>query len=315
MANGANASPGLSFSRETFAKLTPAPFLHAHLKQNNSVRPNGRSPEEFRQTSINSGSLTHSNGSAVVRCGDTAVVCGVRAEILLASDIPHSPGDDIEDDDLIEEVGLLVPNLEMSTGCSPAHLPGNPPGTLAQSLSYRISSLLHLSNIVNPDDLRIQYTEPKTDEDLPDEGPKQVTKAYWTLYIDILCIALDGNAFDTAWAATIAAFQNTTLPKAWWDPDREMVVCSPRSAEANSLRLNCLPAASTFGVFSTISDSFVLADPDAFEEDLADETVTVVVASSKNRRSSLLSVQKGGGAVVGKYLAAKCILLAEDRRS
>jgi hypothetical protein len=30
----------------------------------------------------NAGSLTHTNGSAVVRIGDTAAVCGVRAEIL-----------------------------------------------------------------------------------------------------------------------------------------------------------------------------------------------------------------------------------------
>src|SRR6202000_1433633 len=127
MANGTAASPSLSFPRETFAKLTPGPFLKAHLKQPNPIRPCGRLPEEFRRPTVNLGSLTHSNGSAVVRCGDTAIVCGVRAEVLLSSDIPRPPSDDLDDNELVEELGLLVPNLEMSTGCSPAQLPGNPP--------------------------------------------------------------------------------------------------------------------------------------------------------------------------------------------
>ena len=321
MANGTTAAPGLAFPRETFATLTPGPFLHAHLKQPNSIRPNGRSPNEFRKQTVHTGSLTHSNGSAVVRSGDTAVVCGVRAELLLASDIPHPPDDSIDEDDMIEGLGLLVPNLELSTGCSPAHLPGNPPGSIAQALSYRILSLLQSSNILSPNDLKILYTEPQTEEDLPNEGPRTVTKAYWTLYIDILCIALDGNAFDTAWAAIMAAFKNTILPKAWWDPDREMVLCSPRLAEANMLRLNCLPVASTFAVFSTASplrrrdeaESWVLADPDAFEEDITSEALTVVVASKRDSRGGLLRIEKGGGSQIGQKIISRCVRLAEER--
>ncbi|KAK0309653.1 hypothetical protein LTR82_015005 [Friedmanniomyces endolithicus] len=196
MANGTAKPPGLAFSRETFAKLTPAPFLQAHLQQPEPIRPNGRSLDAFRTPTIHTGSLSHSNGSAVVRLGDTAVVCGVRAEILLASDIPHPPSEDTSEDDLVERLGLLVPNVELSTGCSPDHLPGNPPSTSAQALSYRVLSLMHTSNLIRPGDLSIQYMEPASDDDLPDEGPKTVTKAFWTLYIDVMCIALDGNPFD-----------------------------------------------------------------------------------------------------------------------
>ena len=114
MANGTAAPPGLAFSQETFAKLTPGPFLQAHLKQPEPIRPNGRSLDEFRTPTINTGSLSHCNGSAVVRLGDTAVVCGVRAELLLASDIPHPPSEDTSDADSIERLGLLVPNVELS---------------------------------------------------------------------------------------------------------------------------------------------------------------------------------------------------------
>jgi exosome complex component RRP43 len=216
----------------------------------------------------------------------------------------------------------LVPNIEMSTGCSPAHLPGNPPSTAAQALSYRLLSLLHSSNIVNVKDLIIQTTPPKTDDDPPDEEPQQVTKAYWTLYIDILCISLDGNAFDTAWLATIAALQNVVLPKAWWDQDREAILCSPRPAEASRLRLSCIPAVSTFAVFSTASplkqddeaQSWILADPDAMEEELANESLTVAVAPTSSRYSGVLVIEKSGGAMIDGLTMASCIQLAEARR-
>lgn len=321
MANGTTTSPGLSFPRETFAKLTPGPFLQAHLRQPHPVRPNGRSLEEFRKPTINKGSLTHSNGSAVVRSGDTAVVCGIRAEVLISSDIPHLPSEDVENNNLIEELGLLVPNVELSTGCSPAHLPGNPPGTLAQSLSYRVLSLLHTLDIVDPANLQIQYTEPATEDDVPDEGPKVVTKAYWTLYIDVLCIALDGNAFDVIWAAIMAAFRDAVLPRAWWDPDRETIVCSPQVSEASSLQLSHLPLASSFAIFSTASplkkrdeaENWVLADPDAFEEDVSDESLTIVLSTATNHKRRLLNVAKSGGAASTRALISKCIQLAQDR--
>lgn len=322
MAND-SSTPGLSFPRETFAKLTPGPFLHAHLKQQGSIRPSGRNPDDFRKPVVNTGSLTHSNGSAVVRVGDTAVVCGVRAELLLASDIPHPPNDDVDDDDLVEELGLLVPNVELSTGCSPAHMPGNPPSTLAQSLSYRILSLLYASNLIRPSDLRIQYTQPQAEDDLPDEGPNIVTKAYWTLYVDILCIALDGNPFDAAWAAVISALQNTVLPKAWWDADREAIFCSPLTAETHKLRLNGLPIASTFAVFTTSSplkqreeaESWVLADPDGFEEDVCGDSLTVVATSKQNAHGAILRLEKTGGSVISRESIKRCVRMAEGRWS
>lgn len=315
MSNGTPKAPGLIFPSQTFAKLTPRPFLHAHLKQPSPVRPNGRIPGEFRRPTINTGSLTHSNGSAVVRVGDTSIVCGVRAELLLVSDIAQLPEEDASEDDLVEDLGLLVPNLELSTGCSPAHLPGSAPGTLAQSTSYRILSLLHNSNVVNPSDLKIQYVEPSIDGDLPDEEPKTVTKAYWVLYIDILCLALDGNVFDAAWGAVMAALRNTVLPKAWWDPDREAVVCSPLRSEARNLQLTKLPIASTFAVFSTHSplqksdgpNSWVLADPDDFEEDVCQEALTVVLSSGDDQNQALLRHEKSGGFVIGQSQVKSCI--------
>lgn len=321
MANDAVPAPGLAFPRDTFAKLTPAPFLQAHLKQPSPSRPSGRAPEEFRKPTINTGSLTHSNGSAVVRVGDTAVVCGVRAEVLLAADVPHPPNEDADEEDLISDLGLLVPNLELSTGCSPAHLPGNAPGTLAQSLSYRILSLLHASQMIRPDDLRITHAEPQTGEDGSDDEPRVVTKAYWTLYLDILCIALDGNPFDAAWSAVLAALADTSLPTAWWDPDREMVLCSPVKSASHKLQLANLPISATFAVFSTASplkqhheaEAWILADPDAFEEDVCKESLTVVLQPERDGSGRVLRLEKSGGAVIDIPAMRRCVGLAQSR--
>lgn len=313
MADTASAPPGLSFPRATFAKLTPAPFLQAHLKQPQPIRPSGRRPDEAREAVINTGSLSHSNGSAVVRLGDTSVVCGVRGEILLASEVPHPPNGETLKEDLVEHLGLLVPNVELSTGCSPAYLPGNPPSNSAQSLSWRIGSLLHASSLVNPKDLTISYTEPKSADMGPGEEPNTVVKAYWALYIDILCISLDGNCYDAAWTAVMAALKNTTLPKAWWDADKEAIVCSPFANEAQKLTLTGSPSTTTFAVFSTASplkqrseaESWVLVDPDNFEEDVCNETVTVAVDAGK-----ILSIEKHGGAHIGKDALTDCVVLA-----
>lgn len=330
MANSSALPSALSFPAATFAKLSPAPYLTAHLNPSSSsaspTRPSGRSPAEFRKPTINTGSLTHAYGSAVVRVGDTAVVCGIRPEILKTSDIPHpyrsidgnEPRDQVaKDSQELEELGLLVPNLELSTGCSPAHLPGNAPGTLAQSLTQRILSLLHLSGLVNGDDLRIRYQPPPTDDDVPDAPPSLVTKAYWTLYIDILFISLDGNPFDAAWAAVLAALNDTKLPKAWWDADREMVLCSDQTSDAKSLSLRTLPIASTFAIFSTASPqkkkedaaSWVLADPDAFEQSLCDETVTIVTDADKK----ILRIEKNGGGLVGREETRTVVERAQQR--
>ncbi|KAL4912216.1 ribosomal protein S5 domain 2-type protein [Aspergillus aurantiobrunneus] len=202
MASTATASarqpqpPSLALPPSQFARLQPHAYLLAHLSppassQQPSIRANGRSPSQFRVTSANSGSVTHTNGSAVVRVGDTTAVCGVKAEILDTEDIAswsvsHSssstsnkrrkltnptenPGEDREEDSkenegdgnsYIEDFNLLVPNLSLSTGCAPGFTPGAPPPALAQSLSHQILSLLHSSRLVRDEDLQIWYQRP-----------------------------------------------------------------------------------------------------------------------------------------------------------
>ena len=224
------------------------------------------------------GSLTHTNGSAVVRIGDTAAVCGVRAEVLHTDDIASwsvsrsattatNEGDDLDRQSYINEFNLLVPNLSLSTGCAAGFIPNAPPSTLAQSLSYQILSLLNSSRLVGEQDLTIWYQRPdlsvgeahnESERMDTDEEEHRVTdaslnereiKAFWVLYIDVMVISLAGNPFDTAWASVLAALKDTKLPRAWWDADNETVVCSDRVDEARQLSLRGLPVACSFCVF------------------------------------------------------------------
>lgn len=328
--NGKHNSPSLPFSPSQIAKLVPSAYLTAHLvprsgKSSPPRRPSGRTNVTFRQPSLKTSSLTHSNGSAVVRNGDTAVVCGVRAEILTTSSIAgyrvrsttSKPQPEVETEangsdsrledhghDELQDLSLLVPNLELSTGCSPAHIPGSPPSTLAQSLSERILSLLHTSRIIDPSDLRIWHIPP-ADPESPNEPSGAEIKAFWTLYIDILFISLSGNPFDAAWMAVLAALHDTRLPRAWWDADRETILCSSIASEEKRLSLRGMPVASTFAIFQPekhlrgrdgVDENYVLADPDGFEEGLCKETITISV----DKGTKLVKIEKSGGGFIGK---------------
>lgn len=254
----------------------------------------------------------------------------MRGEILLASKIANFRHDNIttakRSYNEAKELDLLVPNIELSTGCSPAYLPGQAPSTLAQSLSTRVYSLLHSSQMVDGEDLRIWYQPPDLgDEDrMDDDGDEKEVlepelKAFWTLYIDILFISLDGNPFDAAWAAVVSALRNVRLPKAYWDADREMILCEDEVALSKKLRLRGMPIAVTAVVFKAKEQSqgtdkkhWILVDPDTFEEGLCDESVTVVVDCT-NETTKMLGITKAGGTVVGLEEMKEIVSLAETR--
>lgn len=327
-------APDVGLSRATFAKLSPHPYLLANLEPSDDdvppARSSGRAPDEVRPPTVNLSSLSHANGSAVVRMGDTTVICGVRAESILTSSIPNHRESNTETE--LKDYDLLVPNIELATGSAPQFLPGVPPTTLAQTLSTRIYSLLHSSKLIQPDDLRIWHTRPSGQlasaedrmeeaeggDDSPDDGEKYVA-AYWVLYIDIFFVSFDGNPFDAAWAATVAALQDTKIPRARYDADRELVVCSRK--DPSPLTLSGMPVACTAAVFTgketdrpTDGRYWLLVDPDRLEESLCDESITIVV-DCKDGDTRILSISKHGGVVLSpKHLRSKGLLGLAGKR-
>lgn len=294
----------------------------------------------------------------MVRMGDTSVICGVRGEVLPASAVPQWRApltrEELEALELEEgeeggpaarearrreegarelrDYDLLVPNIELATGCAPQFLPGVPPSTLAQTLSTRVYSLLHSSGVLDVEDLRIWHTPARlgggadddADEGMEDDDDDMMRpeiKAYWTLYIDVLFISFDGNPFDAAWVAILAALRDTKLPRAWWDADREMVLCS--RSETTPLGVSGLPIACTAAVLNEKETeaaaagqghgrSWALVDPDRLEEGLCEESITVVVDKSEGE-TRIRGISKAGGRVLGPKEIREMAQMAEGR--
>ncbi|KAI0044472.1 hypothetical protein FA95DRAFT_1583740 [Auriscalpium vulgare] len=237
---------------QIFQRLHPRVYLERFVAEN--VRPDGREFDDFRDLSVVLGSVSTADGSALVRLGETTIVCGVKAEIA-------------EPDLDRPEEGFLVPNLDLPAMCSPKFKPG-PPSEEAQVLSDRLNDIIVSSGILPISSLVIHPG-----------------KAVWVLYVDATCINYDGNAFDAALVAMVAALKNTTLPKATFNEDTGRTTCSRRTR--TPLALARLPVAYSFGVFDS---KFVLADPTAFEEPLLDTTISVVL----DDRGALLSTAQVG---------------------
>ena len=145
-----------------------------------------------------------------------------------------------------------------------------------------------------------------------DEGE---TKAYWVLYIDIVCISLDGNVLDTAWAAMVAALRSTRLPRAMWDTDKEMVVCDPNPAAYRALEMREPVFVASFCVFENEGEeeggkqSWVLSDPDEFEESVCVERVLVCVGEGEK----IKRIEKSGGLTNVVEVLPICIKRAKER--
>ncbi|KAI5820425.1 ribosomal protein S5 domain 2-type protein [Pyronema omphalodes] len=298
---------GLSFSAQTFQKLAPDSFLLRHLQRSPPTRPSKRAPDEFRSPTLHTGALAHAQGSAVVRVGDTAVVCGIRGEIHALTlgegrtkgKISVTRNDAVEDE--IKTHALLVPNLELGTGCSKDYHPG-PPTDFAQSVAERLRVLLvDTVKMVPAETLRI------TDDD-------GEIKAYWVLYIDVVCNSLDGNIFDAAWAAVVSALKSTRLPKAFWDADREQIMCDPDRHLYRRLEVRELAFTASFCVYTNREEEgegqkWLLSDPDEFEEGICDEKVLVCVREG----GKIARIEKSGGDTDVLEIMPECIRRAKAR--
>ncbi|KAF8916305.1 ribosomal protein S5 domain 2-type protein [Mucidula mucida] len=219
-----------------FQRLHPRVYLERFVAEN--VRPDGRQIDAWREISVNVGSISSANGSSLVRVGNTTVVCGVKAELAEPElDAPTR--------------GFLVPNLDLPAICSPKFKPG-PPTEEAQVLSDRLNEIL--IKTIPPESLCIHPG-----------------KSVWVLYVDATCINYDGNAFDTALIAMVAALKNTILPKATYNEDTLRTTCSRKTL--SPLQLSSLPISMSFGIF----DSHVFPDPTSFEEPLLDTSISVVI--------------------------------------
>ncbi|PPQ94826.1 hypothetical protein CVT25_007463 [Psilocybe cyanescens] len=266
-----------------FQRLHPRLYLEKYIAE--GVRPDGRAFGEGREVSVNVGSISTADGSALVRMGQTTVVCGVKAEIA--------------EPELDRELeGFLVPNLDLPAMCSPKFKPG-PPTEEAQVLSDRLNQALITSNFLPLESLCIHPG-----------------KAAWVLYVDATCINYDGNAFDATLLAMVAALRNTTLPQATYDPETHRTLCSRRAPRVPLKLSASTPISTSFGIFDS---KHVLVDPTSFEEPLLDSSLSIILGDNDDivsilQLGSLLVTMEEGGQEVQKDALVECIKSAKKRR-
>ncbi|KDQ15468.1 hypothetical protein BOTBODRAFT_158330 [Botryobasidium botryosum FD-172 SS1] len=274
MASTGTSSQSTKLEASTFQRLHPRAYFERFLAE--GIRTDGREALGWRGVNVNVGSISTADGSALVRLGDTTIVCGVKAEIA-------QPNLERPDE------GFIVPNIDLPAICSPKFKPGAP-GEEAQVISDRINEILLSSGVIPLSSLCIH--------------PK---KAAWVLYIDATCINYDGNVIDATLIAVMAALKNTRIPVPTFDEEAGTTICS--RVNKVSLTITRTPLSASFAVFD---GTHLLADPSAFEEPLIETSVTVVV----DEHGELASVtQVGVGSLAGgSQSMSECIKAAKQRR-
>ncbi|CAK8697284.1 unnamed protein product [Clavelina lepadiformis] len=253
--------------------LQPVESYKTFLKEN--IRPDGRELMETRQTVLNVGSISTADGSALVKLGETMVICGVKAELTIPS--AEDPGK-----------GIVVPNMEMSALCSSHFKPG-PPSEQAQVITKFLDNLLKSCTVIDTADLCVMKD-----------------KLVWVLYCDLICLNYDGNALDASVLALIAALQNVKIPEVTVDDESGLPHTNMEVKKAFATR--GMPCATTFTVFD---GSHIIADPTLKEEDITEGNITVVTDEHDN----LIYVQRQGGLAMPEAEMQKCVKRAVEHGS
>ncbi|KAI9502501.1 ribosomal protein S5 domain 2-type protein [Coemansia spiralis] len=235
-----------------------------------NTRHDGRAFSQFRATHVTKGTVSTAQGSSTVRIGNTTVVCGIKAEVS-------------EPDVKTPNEGYLVTNVELSPMCSARFRPGAPSDE-AQVASEHIHRLF--GKAVDLATLCIESGQ-----------------AVWSLSADIVCLKYDGNILDTAILALVAALEDLRLPEAQLDSATGVVSADRTIARQLTLRKRLFPA--TFALV----DTYLVADADDAEEQLATTSVLVVLDDS----GRLANIWKRGACPVSNETIHQCIESAVER--
>lgn len=254
-----------------FKTAEPLEYHRRFLKEN--CRPDGRELIEFRTTTLNIGSISTADGSALVKIGNTTVICGIKLEFATPSvEAPNK--------------GYVVPNVDLPPLCSSGFRHGAP-GEQAQAASQFVADVIESSGVVNPEDLCIERG-----------------KLCWVLYCDLMCLDYDGNLLDACILALLAALKNAQLPEVTINKETSQPEVNLKTR--TPLQVHRHPIGSSFCVFD---NAVLIVDPTAEEERLSTAQLTVVTDEDQR----LCSVHKPGGTALSGERLQECISRAQRR--
>ncbi|VVB54644.1 Exosome complex component Rrp42 [uncultured archaeon] len=210
-------------------------------------RVDGRDYDQSRELTIEKGYIKEkADGSALARLGDTQVLVGVS----LGVGVPYQ--------DRPKE-GILTTSAELRPLADPTFEIG-PPGADSIEIARVVDRGIRESGCIDTSALFIE------------EGK------VWAVYLDIHVLDNDGNLFDVASAAAVAALHDTRMPII------EDGILKHGNWTDKKLPVTCAPVSSTF---AKIGNAIVL-DPTLDEEYGMDARLTLTVTDTMN------AAQKGG---------------------
>ena len=160
-------------------------------------RADGRKPEDYRNIEIETNVVSKAEGSARVKIGNTQVLVGIKMDI--GEPYPDSP-----------ESGVMSTAAELIPLASPDFEAG-PPREDAIELARVVDRGIRESEVIELDKLCIE----------PEEK-------VWIVFIDIHIIDYDGNLFDAASLAALAALLTAKIPIDRLDEkDRDLYLKKP----------------------------------------------------------------------------------------
>lgn len=209
----------------------------------NGKRADGRKFEEYRNIEIETGVASKAEGSARVKIGNTQVMVGIKMDV--GEPYPDSP-----------DMGVLTTAAELIPLASPDFEAG-PPREDAIELARVVDRGVRESEVVELEKLCIE------------EGEK-----VWIIFIDIHVLDYDGNLFDAASLAALAAIFTTKVPAERFE-----------LGEDYPLPLKDLPVSCTSVKFNDV----VVFDPSLDEEEIAEARLTVAT----DKKGDIRAMQKG----------------------
>jgi len=207
-------------------------------------RMDNRKFNEFRDITIEPGIISKAEGSARVRIGNTQVIAGIKMD--LGEPYPDSP-----------DRGVMTTAAELIPLASPDFEAG-PPRKDAIELARVVDRGIRESNIIDVEKLCIE------------EGEK-----VWIIFIDIHILDYDGNLFDAASLAALAALMTAKIPNKRFE----------LGEKDEPLPLSEPPISCT----SVRFDNVVVTDPSLDEELIAEARLTV----STDDNGDIRAMQKG----------------------
>jgi len=206
-------------------------------------RADGRKFDEYRKIEIETNVVSKAEGSARVKIGNTQVLAGIKMDV--GEPYSDSP-----------ESGVMTTAAELIPLASPDFEAG-PPRENAIELARVVDRGVRESEVIEVDKLCITPGE-----------------KVWIVFIDIHILDYDGNLFDAASLATLAALFTAKVPAERFE-----------LGENYPLPLKEPPVSCT----SVKYNGVVVMDPDIDEEEIAETRLTVATDNNGDIRA----MQKG----------------------